>query len=182
MPSLQSGPGILRGLVALVSLLFPTTGQSQHSVEPAFPDLQFTRPVDLQHAGDSSDRLFVVEQAGRIQVFNNEPAVSSKKTFLDIRDRVNDSGNEEGLLGLAFHPQYAQNGLFYVYYSARGGNRCSGTSGDRCSKVSRFSVSSSDPDAADVDTESVILEVGQPFDNHNGGQIRFGPDGFLYVA
>src|SRR5689334_3923387 len=80
----------------------------------AFPNVSFPRPVDLQHAGDNTNRIFVVEQAGVISVIPNNPAVVSKKTFLDITGRVNDSGNEEGLLGLAFHPNYENNGYFYV--------------------------------------------------------------------
>ena len=139
----------------------------------AFPNLSFERPVDLQNAGDGTDRLFVVEQAGRILVFPNDPAAASAGVFLDIRDRVNDGGNEEGLLGLAFHPEYKTNGSFYVYYSV---------SDPRRSRLSRFSVSSQDPNAADPASEEILLEVDQPYSNHNGGQISFGPDGYLYVA
>src|SRR5687767_829676 len=84
----------------------------------AFPNLSFPRPVDLQHAGDNTNRIFVVEQAGVISVFPNDPSVASKKTFLDITAKVNDSGNEEGLLGLAFHPNYESNGYLYVNYTA----------------------------------------------------------------
>ena len=87
-------------------------------VEPAFPNLAFERPVFLTHAGDGSNRLFVVEQAGRIYVFPNDGATRDVDLFLDISDRVSRSANEEGLLGLAFHPEYLYNGVFYVYYSA----------------------------------------------------------------
>ena len=147
--------------------------QSEIKIEVAFVNLDFTRPVDLQHAGDGSNRLFVVEQAGVISVFDNDPSVASASVFLDIEDRVRDSANEEGLLGLAFHPDYANNGFFYVYHSA---------SNPRRSIVARYSVDPNDPNVADRNSEVVVLQVGQPFGNHNGGQIAFGPDGFLYIA
>ncbi len=142
-------------------------------VEAAFPGLSSPRPVFIAHAGDGTDRLFLVLQSGRILVFPNEQSVSSADVFLDIRDRVNDSGNEEGLLGLAFDPDYAQNGHFYVYYTAEGPRR---------SVISRLSVRDDDPSRADPNSERVVLEVRQPYSNHNGGNILFGPDGFLYIG
>src|SRR5690606_12908075 len=87
-------------------------------LQEAFPKLTFTRPVDFQHAGDNSNRVFVVEQRGVIKVFQNNPEVNESFTFLDIEAQVEDEGNEEGLLGLAFHPDYANNGYFYVNYTA----------------------------------------------------------------
>lgn len=142
-------------------------------VKEAFPNLSFNRPVDFQHAGDNTDRIFILEQRGVISVFPNNSDVSDKTIFLDIVSKVNDSGNEEGLLGLAFHPEYESNGYFYVYYSI---------SSPRRTVVSRFQVSSSDPNIADPNSELVILEIDQPFSNHNGGQLSFGPDGYLYIA
>ena len=142
-------------------------------LEPAFPGLEFDRMVLLTYPDDDSGRLFVVLQPGRIMVFENDPGVESARTFLDIRERVNDSGNEEGLLGLAFDPAFAENGHFYVNYTA---------SGPRRTVVSRFSVSAGDPDRADPDSELVFMEVAQPYRNHNGGHIAFGPDGMLYVG
>lgn len=139
----------------------------------AFPNLSFTRPVDFQHAGDKSNRVFVVEQPGRIYVFSNDPAIKSKKVFLDIRNKVEDGGNEEGLLGLAFHPNYKSNGYFYVNYTASDPNR---------TVISRFKVSTTNPDQADVASEQVILTFDQPYSNHNGGQVTFGPDGYLYIG
>ena len=129
--------------------------------------------VLLTHAGDDTGRLFLVLQPGMIVVFENDPGVESAQTFLDIRERVSDAGNEEGLLGLAFDPAYAENGYLYVYYSA---------SRPRRSVVSRFSVSPGDADRADPDSELVFMEVEQPYSNHNGGHIVFGPDGMLYVG
>lgn len=139
----------------------------------AFPNLSFTRPVDFQHASDNSNRIFIVEQAGVISVFPKQTAAAAKKIFLDIQSKVEDSGNEEGLLGLAFHPNYETNGYFYVNYTATNPNR---------TIISRFTVSSNDPDQADSASELVILEFAQPYSNHNGGQVSFGPDGYLYIA
>jgi glucose/arabinose dehydrogenase len=137
----------------------------------AFPRLAFRRPVLITHAGD--DRLFVLEQQGRILVFNNRSDVEAADVFLDLRSRVRTSHNEEGLLGLAFDPDYAHNRLFYVYYSA---------SEPRRSVLARFTADAVDPHRADPDSEHVILEVPQPYGNHNGGAILFGPDGYLYVS
>lgn len=139
----------------------------------AFPNLSFTRPVDLQDPGDGSNRVFVLEQRGVIDVFENNMSVSDKSVFLDIQDRVNDRGNEQGLLGLAFHPDYASNGYFYVDYTADNPNH---------TVIARYSVDPDNPNKADPSSEQVVLEVDQPYSNHNGGQIVFGPDGYLYIA
>ena len=146
---------------------------AQYRLVQAFPNLTFTRPVDLQDPADDSNRLFVVEQRGVISVFENNSGVADRSTFLDIQEQVDDRGNEEGLLGLAFHPDYESNGYFYVDYT---------TSSPPRTVVSRFSVSADDSNQADPGSEQVILEVSQPYDNHNGGQIAFGPDGYLYIA
>ena len=138
-------------------------------VERAYPGLSFDRPVALVFPDDDTGRGFVVEQAGRIIALDGDGEVG---VFLDIRDRVNDRGNEEGLLGLAFDPDFYSNGFFYVYYSADGPRR---------SVVSRFSAHP-DEDAADVGSETRILEVEQPYANHNGGQIALGPDDMLYIG
>jgi glucose/arabinose dehydrogenase len=139
----------------------------------AFPALSFHRPVDLQHANDNSGRLFVVEQAGLISVFQNDKTVKSKKTFLDIQNKVDDRGNEEGLLGLAFHPDYKINGFFFVNYTASNPER---------TVISRFKVLATNANQADPSSELVILTFEQPYSNHNGGQVSFGPDGYLYVG
>lgn len=143
-----------------------------YQIEEAFPELEFTRPVDLQHPGDGSNRLFVVEQRGIISVFPNQPEVKDATTFLNIEERVDDRSNEEGLLGLAFHPDYQENGYFYVNY----------TTNDSKTHISRFRVSPDDPDKAVASTEEVLLSYEQPYGNHNGGQVAFGPDGYLYIA
>jgi len=145
----------------------PTLG-----VEKAFPHLPFTRPVEFTNAGDGSDRVFVVEQDGRIRVFPNRPDAKEAKVFLDLRDVVRREHNEEGLLGLAFHPDYRTNGQFFVFYSVT----------PRGSAVSRFRVSKKDPDRADRDSEEKLLQFPKPYGNLNGGCLRFGPDGHLYIS
>ncbi|MFO7908115.1 MAG: PQQ-dependent sugar dehydrogenase [Planctomycetota bacterium] len=140
--------------------------------ERVFPNLSFERPLEFTFSPDGSDRIFVVEQRGVIHVFPNSNDVTQTKTFLDIRDVVSRQGNEEGLLGLAFHPDYATNGEFFVYYSTT----------PRASIVSRFRVSTDDADQADRDSEQQIMKIDQPYGNHNGGCIRFGPDGYLYIG
>jgi uncharacterized repeat protein (TIGR03806 family) len=141
-------------------------------VERVFPELRFSFPVELTHAGDGSDRIFVVSQDGFIYVFENREDVTEKKTFLDITHLVAREKFEEGLLGLAFHPKYRENGEFFVYYSVK----------PLATRISRFRVSKDDPDRADPESEEVLLQVAQPFWNHNGGSLNFGPDGYLYVG
>jgi len=160
---------------AAVLLLSATLVVAQQlQLQTAFPNLTFTRPVDLQHPGDGSNRLFVVEQAGLIRVFDNSPTTSSAPIFLDIRNKVNDAGNEEGLLGLAFHPDYEHNGCFYINYTANPPRR---------SVIARYQVRADNPNRADSTSERVLLEYSQPYENHNGGQLAFGPnDGYLYIA
>jgi glucose/arabinose dehydrogenase len=125
------------------------------------------RPLGLEHAGDQ--RLFVVEQRGVVWVL--EAGRLRETPYLDLRDRVDDSAFEQGLLGLAFHPEFARNGWLFVNYTNSGGNTV----------VSRLTASAG---AAQVDpaTETVILRIDQPFSNHNGGDLEFGPDGYLYIA
>lgn len=127
------------------------------------------QPVDLQSAPGERTRLFVVEQAGRIRVIRNGALV--ERPFLDITDRVL-AGGERGLLGLAFHPRYAQNGRFFVNY----------TDGRGDTRLAEFRVSASDPELAEPGSERLVLQVLQPFANHNGGALAFGPDGFLYAG
>ena len=124
-------------------------------------------PVDITHAGD--ERMFVVGKKGKIFIVDTAGVVSDQ-LFLDISTRVNSNFSERGLLGLAFHPDYANNGYFFVNYT--------GLSGETV--VSRFEVSS-DPDVADASSEKIILRENQPFPNHNAGDLAFGPDGFLYI-
>jgi glucose/arabinose dehydrogenase len=125
------------------------------------------RPVDIQPANDGSGRLFIIEKSGYIRVYENEQLLDAP--FLDITDRVNAGGNEMGLLGLAFHPDYEQNGFFYVNYTGTGGH----------TRISRFQASEN---VADINSEKVLLVIKQPYQNHNGGALAFGPDGYLYAG
>ena len=129
--------------------------------------------TNLVQPDDGSGLIFVTEQRGVIHAFAPNQPQQGAHVFLDITDRVNRGGNEEGLLGLAFDPDYRNNGCFYVYYSAANPRR---------SVVSRFSLDQRIPAIAARQSEVVIMEVGQPFSNHNGGQIMFGPDGYLYIG
>lgn len=169
----QTPPYGLTQRVPNTAFKISTSGSSLASMQlrRVFSRLAFSSPLLLTHAGDNSDRVFVMEQAGIIKVFPNQDNAASAKTFLDIRSRVT-SGGETGLLGLAFHPQYASNGKFYVYY----------TRGNLFSRFSEFQVSGNDPDVAHPNSERILFEVSQPASNHNGGMIAFGPDGYLYIA
>ncbi len=125
------------------------------------------KPVAITHAGD--DRLFIVEQAGRIRIA--QAGQLRDAPFLDIASRVNNNGSEQGLLGLAFHPKYPENGFFYINYIDNNGNTV----------IARFQVTD-EADIADPASEKKLLGVRQPYANHNGGQLAFGPDGYLYIG
>lgn len=125
------------------------------------------RPVYLTHAGD--DRLFVVEQMGTIRIIAGGQLLTSP--FLDIQDRVGSTANEQGLLSVAFHPDYQVNGRFFVNYTNNNGDTV----------IARYQVSAA-PNQADPNSEIILLTIPQPYGNHNGGQLQFGPDGYLYVG
>lgn len=129
-------------------------------------------PVDITNAGD--DRLFITERDGTIRIVNPDGSIEPGE-FLDIDNLVTSCGGscEIGLLGLDFHPDFANNGFFYVNYTATGGGN---------THVSRFSVSTDNPNAADPSSEVLLLNIPQPYGNHNGGGIKFGPDGYLYIG
>src|SRR5438445_352882 len=129
-------------------------------------------PVGMEVPNDDSGRLFVLEQGGRIRIIQNGVLVATP--FLDITSKI-ESGGEKGLLGLAFHPSFSSNRRFFVYYTRR-------LSLQLQSVFSEYAASSSNPNQADASSERILLVVNQPFDNHNGGQLAFGPDGFLYIG
>ena len=139
-------------------------------LERVFEDLSFSALTNLVQAGG---RLFVTEQAGLVRSFPNRADVSEAAVYLDIRHLVNKGGSEEGLLGLAFDPEFDSNGHFYVYYSATRPRR---------SVISRFTVAPPNAASARPESKIVVMEIPQPFQNHNGGQLAFGPDGMLYIA
>jgi len=145
---------------------FEPTGQ-EVTAEAVVADL--ADPVDVANAGDGTGRLFVAEQAGRIRIVRDGTTLSDP--FLDITDRI-DSGGERGLLGLAFHPDYPTDPRLFVDYTDLRGNTV----------IASFTVDPQNPDRADPASESVILRIDQPFPNHNGGAVVFGPDGMLYIA
>lgn len=167
----------------------PVTGTLDLKPVLAFPNLKWSgwepldadgrpqsfRPIVVTHAGDASGRLFVVEQKGKIYTFKNSPETTESEVFLDLSERVKyvDRQNEEGFLGFAFHPNYKENGQFFVYYTVEPG---------QISVISRFTVSKDNPNKADPASEVEILRIEQPFWNHNGGTIAFGPDGYLYIG
>ena len=164
-------------LLAFQVLLQAPAGPDKRSMfrtEEAFPFLYFDFPVDITHANDGSKRLFVVEQAGVIKVFENKHTSTNASPFLDIRKKVH-YGGEAGLLGLAFHPDYGHNGYFYLNYTTK-------AAGKLQTVIVRYRVSSSNPNQADSASEKVLLRFDQPWDNHNGGAVKFGPDGYLYIA
>ena len=162
-------------------------------IEQAFPNLQWpewieaseeglvsnVRPVVITGAADGTNRMFVATQQGKIYVFQNHQNVDSLKLFLDLTDRVHfdKKDNEEGFLGLAFHPQFEKNRQFFVYYTAKR----SPHEGHR-SIVSRFLASDEHPAEADPHSEQILMRVDEPYGNHNGGTVVFGPDGYLYIA
>src|SRR5687768_11581333 len=161
------------GLAPATSALGPVeqAGTPAVGLTPVFTGLE--RPVFVTHAGDGTNRLFVVEQPGRIRVAVNGVLLATP--YLDITTLVASDpvrAAEQGLLGLAFHPQYATNGRFYVYYTAKpnGANR-----------LVRYRVSG-DPNRADDSTALELFSIPDRFTNHNGGMLAFGPDGLLYVG
>ncbi len=178
-------PGTLLtlGLTTLVSVFVLTvsSGSSEIAAAPAsiaWPAVTLTpyvgglvQPVAIAHAGDNSGRMFVVERAGRIRIVKNGALLPTP--FLDISSRVQSGYVEQGLLSVAFPPGYASKGYFYVDYTALTGV------GDTV--IARYRITT-DPDVADPNSEQVILKITQPQVNHNGGQLQFGPDGYLYIG
>ena len=156
--------GLLYGVLFLY--VAASWGAVAIKAEPVITGL--SSPVGITHAGDGSGRLFIVLQGGRIVIFDGVKILSSP--FLDITSVVS-SGGERGLLGLAFHPNYVGNGSFYVNYT--------NTAGDTV--IARYSVSAN-PNQADPTSADILLTIPQPFSNHNGGQLHFGPDGYLYIG
>lgn len=145
---------------------------TQFTLEPVIGG--FSSPLFVTNAGDDSNRLFVLEQTGRVYIVEDGELVNVPfidLSFVASQDRLN-GYSERGLLGLAFHPDYAENGQFYVNY----------TDSDGTTRVVNYSVSEDDPNRADPTTARELMSIAQPFPNHNGGHMAFGPDGFLYIS
>lgn len=130
----------------------------------------FTRPIYMTSANDNTGRLFVVEQDGLIRILAN--GAIEAQPFLDVSALVSREGSERGLLGLAFHPQFRENGLFFINYTDKSGN----------TNVARYSLLSGSSNQADPNSAKIIIQVDQPYPNHNAGQLAFGPDGYLYFG
>jgi hypothetical protein len=159
---------IVRGLIAALVLVGSAQSSRATVLIPVITGL--TMPIFVGHAGDGSNRLFVVEQAGTIRVV--QPGSSTPTTFLDIRPKVL-SGGEQGLLGLAFHPQYATNRRFFVFYTRPADGEI---------VIAEYRASQSNASVADT-AETILLTIPHPtFGNHNGGMLAFGPDGMLYIG
>jgi len=168
-------------LLFLIFVAFSLTSKSnaQYKLRPAFPNMTapFDDPIEMVHALDGTNRLFVAQQAGIIYVFNNSPTVSTRRTFINLTSKVSSStsGTEKGLLGLTFHPDYENNRYFYVNFTFD-------SAAAIWSRISRFTASSINPDTALINTEMILLTLSQPYENHNGGKVAFGNDGYLYIS
>lgn len=147
-------------------LLAAVISQAQPSVTLELVATGINDPVSITHAGDH--RLFIVEQTGRVVIWDGTRILP--EAFLDVSSLIR-AGGEQGLLGIAFHPRYAQNGLFYLNYTDRQGDTV----------IARYAVSP-DPNRANPNSALTLLRIDQPFPNHNGGQLQFGPDGYLYIG
>lgn len=145
----------------------PPDGSQYQLVEVA---TGLERPLYATNAGDGSNRVFIVEQGGIIYIMQDGTLLETP--FLDVSAWVSRDANERGLLGLAFHPNYAENGEFFINYTNKEGNTV----------IARYTVSADDPNVADPNSAQVILGIDQPYANHNGGDIAFGPDGYLYIG
>lgn len=170
-----AGRSLLALFIGLACAASTFAQQPDPLLQPAFPNLTFEQITDIQNAGDGTNRLFVTRKTGEMHVFDNDPDVASAGLFLDLSDTVH-TESESGLLGLVFHPNFAENRQFFVNYVTEL------ESGQLVTRISRFLVDASNPDVADRSSETIILEVDQPFPNHNGGQLAFGPDGYLYIG
>ena len=145
--------------------------QNSITISNSFSNLNFTSPLDLQSPNDGTNRIFVAEKGGIIKTFENNETVGETSTFLNISNRIATT-SELGLLGFAFHPDFTTNGFLYVTY----------TLSQDLAVVSRFKVSETDSNVVDESSETILLRIPQPATNHNGGQLAFGPDGYLYIA
>jgi glucose/arabinose dehydrogenase len=129
-----------------------------------------SQPLDLSSPADGSGRLFIVEQPGVIRIYQDGQLLDAP--FLDIRSLVGSGGFEQGLLGIAFHPNFSENGFFYLNYTDRIGDTV----------IARYQASSGDENTADPDSAMILMQIPQPYGNHNGGGMVMGPDGYLYIS
>ncbi|WP_130733276.1 sorbosone dehydrogenase family protein [Flavobacterium sp. J27] len=153
--------------ITLLTFLVSSTPSISQDIDLQILATGFSSPVEITHAGD--DRLFVVEQGGLIKILNANGTVNTTP-FLNLSSLIG-SGGERGLLGLAFHPDYSSNGYFFVNYTNTSGNTV----------IARYSVYAANPNAANP-SGTILMTINQPYSNHNGGSIKFGPDGYLYIG
>lgn len=165
----------LRSTAAALSLTFTVCAAAGPvRMEKAWPGVKVDRPITLLSPADGTGREFLIQQRGKILILPKDQASSDTKTYLDLSDRkMEENEFEEGLIGFAFHPDYKTNGLAYACYSQQEPKR---------SVISEFKVSAADPDKLDPASERILLQVPQPFWNHNSGNMIFGPDGKLFIA
>ncbi len=180
----------IRTLNSDAPVVDPVDGKKNVSLVPAFSNVKWSgwdevddkgkvqplRPIIITNPGDGTNRVVVAMQQGQIHIIPNNPKAEKSKIFLDISSKVRyiDKENEEGLLGLAFHPDYKKNGEFFAYYTVK--------HTPHLCVISRLKVSKDNPDQADPAYEEVLMEIPHPFWNHKGGTLAFGPDGCLYCA
>jgi len=155
-------------LIVLLFIFFLSGTASANIIETEPVVTNLNKPVDITPAGDGTGRLFIVLQDGLVVIFDGNELLTTP--FLDIQSRVSCCG-ERGLLGIAFHPDYKNNGLFYLNYTDVNGDTV----------IAQYCVSD-DPDIADPESEVILLNIKQPYSNHHGGQLIFGPDGYLYIG
>ncbi len=142
-----------------------------YSALDAYPNLDFDQPILYTYADDGSNKVYVVERTGKIKSFENNADADTTQVFLDLSGKIDISYVEKGLLGLAFHPDFKENGYFYVNYTTLNGT-----------VIARYSLDTENPESADISSEKILLTFPQPYKNHKGGQLEFGPDGYLYIA
>lgn len=180
-PTIEPTLSVTVPLTATVTVIIPTPTPTPVTVTELPDPSGYTwhlvvsgldKPEGLANAGDNSGRLFIIEQAGLVRILQDGNLLTAP--FLDLTMNVSCCG-EQGLLGLAFHPKYRENGLFYVDYTEKVGNQL-------YTVISRFNVSANDPNLADPASEMRLLQIEQPFQNHNGGELQFGPEGYLYIG
>lgn len=156
----------MKKILLYISFLLSLFGKAQNIALQSFAT-GFNSPVEITNAGDS--RLFIVQKGGLIRILNSNGTINTTP-FLNLSSIISSSG-ERGLLGLAFHPNYSTNGFFFVNYTNTSGNTI----------IARYSVSSGNPDIAN-NSGTILMTIVQPYSNHNGGTIKFGPDGYLYIG
>ena len=164
-------------VIAVLFLIITSSGNAQYSLVPAFPNIgTFNNPTEMINAGDGTNRLFLVQEFDYVYVFNNNPQVSTKNVYLDLRSKVADYV-QTGILGLAFHPNYKVNRYVYVHYVYWNTGRTG-----FISRISRFTASASNPDTALSSSELIMIDKPVEYPGHYGGKIAFGKDGYLYIS